>query len=263
MNFRRLRSFKDFRYCGVCAALVLAGVLGGAKGEAQVLIPGSERLTTIPAALTSGLNADYYSHAWQTDNNGAAAYMISNAPTATFVSTTLDYPSIRRSFFDTNPLSQFLNVDAASLSDPAVGSNTLEGQMMHFTGFVDIETAGTYMFSMESDDGSRLNIGGITVADNAGIHGYRDEVNHATFTDAGLYPLDIIYYEQQGEAGIALVSDLTGTEQVVPGSLLYRVSVPEPGSVTLLMAVGVCAMGVRGLRRRNLASTLSPGRLLD
>jgi hypothetical protein len=68
---------------------------------------------------------------------------------------------------------------------------------VRFTGFIDIPTPGTYRFSANSDDGFRLLIDGQMIMEcNLAIF-YENTSGDATFTAAGLYPLEVVYYDLQ------------------------------------------------------------------
>lgn len=110
------------------------------------------------------------------------------------------------------------------------------------------------LFRLGSDDGSRLRIGGVTVIDNGGIHGFLSVSNTANFEEAGLYPVEVIYYENGGVTGVEWRSSIGGSTAapvIVPASVLYRTApptgVPEPGTL-LLLAGGLTVLA--GFARR-------------
>ena len=74
---------------------------------------------------------------------------------------------------DSTSLSTYLGSDASSLSNPSVGTNTLDASIYHYTGFINITSADlTTTFFLGSDDGSELSINGTQVIDNDGDDGY-------------------------------------------------------------------------------------------
>jgi hypothetical protein len=70
-----------------------------------------------------------------------------------------------------------------------------------FAGLLKIDKPGRYTFELSSDDGSRLWIDGEIVVDHWGHHGESPKTGTAELT-AGLHPVRIDYYEEDGWAGI-------------------------------------------------------------
>ena len=86
-------------------------------------------------------------------------------------------------------MSTYLGSDAASLSNPSVGTNTLEDSIYHFTGYINITSANlTTTFQLGSDDGSALWLNGIQVIDNDGDHSYNTVSQTVDFTRRGFTP---------------------------------------------------------------------------
>lgn len=77
-------------------------------------------------------------------------------------------------------------------------------------GFINIPVTGTYYFRTNSDDGSRLWLGGLNgtvspysfsgtpVVNNDGLHGTQNSTSTARTLTAGTYPIAIAFYEQGG-----------------------------------------------------------------
>lgn len=65
------------------------------------------------------------------------------------------------------------------------------------SGYLKIDTAGTYTFHLWSDDGSKLYIGGILVIDNDGLHG-AEYVDVTIVMKKGYYPLRLEYFQGGG-----------------------------------------------------------------
>ena len=209
-------------------------------------IPASSSVGPAPSTPGDGLNGRY----WQlgekeivTDANPmkTQAFDIINnvAPTATFKATEFNYQGGN----DLTPIGTWLQGDAASIvgGDPAV--NNMNDGFMTFTGYLAVEAPGTMDFWIGSDDGSVLYVGGQTVVDNDGGHGAPGDnpSGSATFSDAGLYPVQLNYFNGNwvsaaGDHGGANMAWRVGGESgdVVSSSMLH--TVPEPAALTLLAA---------------------------
>lgn len=69
---------------------------------------------------------------------------------------------------------------------------------MRFTGFLQIERAGDYVFHLGSDDGSRLLIDGKVIADNDGVHPHSVNSGKATLSE-GPHRVLVDYMQGGGE----------------------------------------------------------------
>lgn len=257
----------------VALALVLAP-LGTAEA---VVIPSSDKVGPSPAVPGDGLNGFFWTDFGPTFTNAAAdAVIAGTAPTATFHSTAVDYPNGPATTHSSgNTLATHLGVDAGSLDPAAAGAgNILTTSLFRFTGFINILAEHDtnlatgdidVFFTLGSDDGSRLRIGGVTVIDNGGLHAFSTVTNTANFAEPGLYPVEIIHYENTGVTGIEWKSSIGGAATaagavIVPAGVLYRTiptvepepepdGVAEPG-VLLLLGGGLTALAGLARRRR-------------
>lgn len=221
-------------------------------------------------AAGTGLNADYYKTASPAGSiQNAQATIMNSAPTATFVSTSIDYPNDTSTYVtgysvsgnaatqtgftaeDSSTLAGYLGSDSSTLSPSSAGTNTLEDSIDNFTGYLDVTKAGPVTFYLGSDDGSELWINGVSVVSNDGDHHFAQNSATVDFSSPGLYPIQVIYFEDSLETGVALTSDITGSITYVPTSLLYQgiptASTPEP-SPFILAAFGI--LGFVGYDRR-------------
>lgn len=87
---------------------------------------------------------------------------------------------------------------------------------LRFTGFVRAPRTGVYVFSLRSDDGSKLSVGGREIVSNDGVHGLTEERAELAL-EAGWHALEVLYF--QGAGGLGLELDWSG-----PG--LARTAVP-------------------------------------
>ena len=105
---------------------------------------------------------------------------------------------------------------------PELGTDVLENFGIRLRGRIKIETAGTYTFKLNSDDGSRLYINGNLVIDNDGLHGMSAKSGSAMLT-AGFHDVEIGYF-QGPRAHIGLQwfwQPPGGAEAIVPPGVLY------------------------------------------
>lgn len=114
----------------------------------------------------------------------------------------------------------------------------------HVTGTISIASAGTYTFGLNHDDGARLDIGGgiLTVAADGVVDNRNTEAS--VFFAAGLYSVDIVYFENFGGASLEFF-----TRSATGAPVLVR-SVPEPAALALL---GLGLLGLNLSRRRRQA----------
>jgi hypothetical protein len=74
---------------------------------------------------------------------------------------------------------------------------------VRWTGLLKTESAGKYMFSIESDDGSRLYLDDKTIVDNDGLHGMRTKTGDIALKE-GESQLKVEMFENGGGAGMKL-----------------------------------------------------------
>jgi len=71
-----------------------------------------------------------------------------------------------------------------------------------FEGFLSVPSDGTYTFTLDSDDGSRLKIGGVTVVENDGIHGVGRPREGTIPLAKGRQPILLEYFQRYNGYGL-------------------------------------------------------------
>jgi len=274
----------NLRLLSLLAAGVGVTALTSAAALAQTITIKSPPVAPPPSFVGSGLLGSYYGQPGVADNDAADAFIQNNTPLATFLATTVDYPQgFDSTVDDSTILSDFLGADFATFSDPALGSNTLGGHLMTFTGFMNVTLAmdtdpltDGIQFGLEtaSDDGTTVDIAGQRIIDNGGLHGFQFVGADLSFASEGLYPIDIHYYEGDGGTGVEFYGFFGGEEEsffgaasvpggaapvfsgeiIFPSSNLFAsaapFAAPEPGDLALLAAAVVPAGMILRRRRR-------------
>jgi hypothetical protein len=107
-------------------------------------------------------------------------------PSGTFVANQLVYTGN-----DLTGISEWLAADADSFKGTA---DNLDDGAFRFTGLLNVGVPGTVRLGTTSDDGSRITIGGIDIVNNDGSHGDATVDSNVVFGAAGLYPIEITYF---------------------------------------------------------------------
>ncbi len=108
------------------------------------------------------------------------------------------------------------------------------------TATLYVSAAGTYTFSLNSDDGSSLYIDGIRRIDNGGGHG-PNTVTESFALTAGAHSLTVNFYEDFGGS--------SGVDLTLPAGTSFVSGVPEPEGYAMLLA-GLGLVGFIGRRQK-------------
>jgi len=94
-----------------------------------------------------------------------------------------------------------MEVNYASTSGNFMNSGRADDVGAVFEGYFQAVFPGVYTFTTNSDDGSKLLIGGQTVVNNDGLHGMQ-RVGGSIGLEAGWHPIRIEFFERGGGAGL-------------------------------------------------------------
>ncbi|MDZ7374309.1 MAG: PA14 domain-containing protein [candidate division KSB1 bacterium] len=91
-----------------------------------------------------------------------------------------------------------------------------------FQGYLRVPVTGVYVFSLTSDDGSRLKIDDQLVVDNDGLHGARTR-SGAIALEEGLHAIRLDYFQKRGGKTLELSVEGPGIpKQPVPPGMLFH-----------------------------------------
>ncbi len=248
---------------GLAAVAVTAIAAFGPAARAQTLIDPSESAGDVPTYAGTGLWGLYY------DSGDGFSSANGDIPEMSFQTTNACYPDcLGNSFSDGNGgLIAFTNGNAFNFTNtnPDLGvRNTWDNSELDLTGYIAITKAGTYTFTIGSDDNTNLTIGGNLFQ----VFGGGPTNNSYTFTKAGLYPIDVQFFEMTGGSRLSLVAtdpsgscilgcydgsilqnDLFYSDQELQGAPAPTIGGGWPGIVAALLGAGVMAHRRRFPRR--------------
>lgn len=98
-----------------------------------------------------------------------------------------------------------------------------------FRGFIEIPANGSWTFTTDSDDGSKLFIDGILVVDNDGLHGRIERQGVRTLT-AGRHAIEVQFFERFGGDFLNVTWAGPGIpKQTIPASVLSHLPAAKVG----------------------------------
>jgi hypothetical protein len=212
------------------AALAIALTAGSALAT-SVNVPVGQRVGPAPTGAATGLNGmGYFKHV--NDIPWADMWISQNTANFTYMTSRIDQTTSEQ----VGTVSSFLDF-STMITPPAAGNQSNADTIYKYTGFIAIQNPGQYDFKVLSDDGFRLKIGGQTIAEFIGSRDKGETQGWATFAQAGLYPIEIVYFNGGGEADLQIKWTNAGNPGGfhVLGSVnneLYKI--PAPGAAALL-----------------------------
>lgn len=209
-------------------------------------------VSPIAAQAATGLTGRYYSSAYGLGPNGTYG-----APTATFNTNTVCFPSCFGGASDGDTLSYFLGVPAGYTTNLSTSFNGLQSHALFLDGYLNIANAGTYTLGTHSDDASFLYIDGNLVVDNRNDHGLVTALGTVNLS-AGQHSIRIFQEENGGGTGLtAFFRNADNTDTILGGSFLSTTAgVPEPASWALMLG-GFGLAGAAMRRRRSTMATVT------
>ena len=88
-----------------------------------------------------------------------------------------------------------------------------EGVGAEITGLIHLEQAGTYGFTAQSNDGVRVEIGGVLVLEDPDVHADRfSMVGPLEVATPGWYPIKVLYFERKNTSTLELYWQPPGQE---------------------------------------------------
>jgi hypothetical protein len=236
-----------------------------------VTIGADQSVGQVPMDPGTGLLGSYYklNTTFVTSMAQATQFIAaSGGPTATFTTTTVCFPNCNLSTLtdSATSLTTLLNGNATNLMytiPPSQIPTTTDHSAMVLTGYIAIAQAGTYNFNLAADDGAQLTIGNQIIIAGGAMHSFETDSGSAVFAAAGLYAINIQYFENSGYTGLefwgsngsgtCIVGRAANCNGTAATSLFYSsttTSAPEPGTLTMFtVGLGALAWARRPRRR--------------
>lgn len=104
-----------------------------------------------------------------------------------------------------------------------LNSGRSDGVIVRFHGFINIPTAGTYWFGGNADDGIRIRVNNTQIVNGWNESGGDFRQGSITLA-AGVYPIELIYYENGGGALVNLQWLVNSSWQIIPSTSLATTS---------------------------------------
>ena len=120
------------------------------------------------------------------------------------------------------------NIDFNWGGGQVLNSGYAEDVIVRFTGNLMVPVDAYYYFYTPADDGTKLNIAGMSLIDDWYDKGGGGSTSQAVWIRAGiLYPFTLHYYENGGGAAVSFMYSTGGGYQVVPSSWLGNTVITE------------------------------------
>ena len=114
----------------------------------------------------------------------------------------------------------FTSFDVDALQDQEDPGDT-DNFSIRYSGYIQIDTQGSYTFYTTSDDGSKLYIDGTEVVNNDGAHGSQERSGNITLA-TGLHDITSLFFENGGGENLSVAYQGPSiSKQNIPFSKLY------------------------------------------
>jgi hypothetical protein len=91
---------------------------------------------------------------------------------------------------------------------------------LRFSGYVRVPSTDVYVFSVNSDDGTRLRIGGRDVVRNDGVHGMTEGRGEIALEE-GWHTIELVYFQGTGGLGLQVRYEGPGfAQRPIPKNVL-------------------------------------------
>ena len=159
---------------------------------------------------------------------GVAAFYVSQSPGMSTVDgkLSLTVSTVNYRNGDPKAISDFPGARPLPFSSlagsPKAGND--QNIAMRVRGYLNVRSAATYTFGLQADDGYRLSIGGVLILQSTVTGASLHDSRQVQFTGPGLYPLELVYFQQTGPGVLALASsprvdvEVAATPTALPAS---------------------------------------------
>lgn len=199
------------------------------------------------ASYASSFNGSYWNSTGFNSIDQVYSYIETNDATATFDSTTIDYPGASGSISDTTTLQDFLGATGDGLSLSGAFNNTLEKSVFKISGFINVN--GLQSLKVGSDDGFGLKLDGVEVLRHSAPRAFAYTAGTYDFT--GPTSFELVYYENYGNTGVEFQINDQMVSSDIGVSGVNVPSVPVPAGLPLIAG----ALGGLGVLRARSTKT--------
>lgn len=153
---------------------------------------------------------------------------------ATSLMASNNFDSITTGFYNQMPTNTGFVTQAnlSGLSGVTLATNNFG---VKYKGFINIASAGSYTFYLNSYDGSNLYIDGSLIVANDGTHALTEVASAAIPMTAGYHTIEVNYFTGTDAANAALTLSYQGpsiAKMAIPAAVLYRPGGAAPAGVT-------------------------------
>ena len=100
-----------------------------------------------------------------------------------------------------------MHLDWKSGADKVLTSDAYDGVGAIINGLIHFDTDGTHRFTVESNDGVRITLGGQMILEDPDVHADRfSEIVDVEVPEAGWYPVEILYFERKNTSTLRLLT---------------------------------------------------------